>query len=235
MHAPVDERTAPILEGVRVVRSRFLVALALAAACSGDDHTDTRAEISLVTWPRACQGEDVLHADVDGDRFEDRAYHRWRASASEARLGVCTSTGLRDETEGAGQAEGVFEAFDVESDGRFELAFGATTANQTLTSIAVFFEGQLEVVTVPEAGPLVLAEGPVDETTGEAWGCEPPAAGEAGRLVQVRVRHLGPEADWTRTSYKLNGATARQVDVEIGKEPAQQTPTRHAGALVPLC
>lgn len=218
---------------MRVVRSGLLVALGVVAACSGDD--GRIAEISVVVPVPACVAEDGLSADVDGDGLEDRAYHRWVASGSESRVGVCTAKGERDEIEGAGQAEGVFEAFDLEPDGRFELAFGATTANQSLASVAVFVDGHLEVVSLPGAGPLVLAQGPVDDTTGEAWGCEPARVGQSGRLVRVWVRHHGSEAEWTRTSYTLDGAVARQLGVERKREPAHQTPERHAAALVPPC
>lgn len=220
---------------MRVVRSGLVIALAMGAACSGDD-TRMVAEVRSVVPVPACEAEDAVRADIDGDGLEDRAYHRWATSTAEARVGVCTAAGIRDEIDGAGQAEGVFEAFDLEPDGRFELAFGATTVNQRLTSLAVFVAGRLEVVSLPAAGdPLVLAEGPVDDTTAQAWGCEPSPGSEARRLVQVRIRHHGADAEWTRTSYSLEGAVARPAGVEAKSGPAHQTPERHAAALVPPC
>lgn len=178
----------------------------------------------------------ALWADVDGDGLEDRAYHLWSREHQGARLGVCTGKGVTDEIDGAGQAEGVFEVVDVQPDGRAELVFGATSVSQSLVTLAVFSDSHLHPVAVADTGDqLVLAEGPVNETTGEAWGCEHSPGHRHRHLVQVIVRHSGADAAWTRTVYRLSGNVVDRVNVEHGSGRAIETPTRQAAALVAPC
>jgi hypothetical protein len=181
-----------------------------------------------------CDGSQAIRADVDGDGRLDRAYHASINALDGARLGVCTAASQVDEIDGAGQAEGEFKALDVERDGRSELAYGATSINESLVSLAVFAAGRLHTVMTTDGQDLILASGWQDEMTGTAWGCDDGKAAQRD-LVQVIVRQRGGTTTWTRDSFRLSGWTATHTGVSRGSAPTHDSPQEEAASVVQPC
>lgn len=67
--------------------------------------------------PGPCADKETIRADVDGDGRDDFVYHEFVQGEDfgEARLGVCTATGVADEIPGSGMTE-LLLITDVEPD-----------------------------------------------------------------------------------------------------------------------
>lgn len=80
----------------------------------------------------------VENGDFDGDGRADEAFER--GGPGELVLGVCLAAGGLYEVE-VGQAEGSFDAIDLDADGRSEVIYGGTTVSQQVDCLAVFAPG----------------------------------------------------------------------------------------------
>lgn len=205
-----------------------VIVLVGVAACGGGDSAPSEASSGsrLDTAADACRGDDVLRVDVDGDREDDAVYHR--SSTGQPVLGVCTSSGLRDEIDGAGMAQ-ILMAVDVQGDGRDEVFFGATTAGEGLMSLAVLDEGELTAVRRTEGDTLVLRSGRPGPDSATAVGCEDLDGDGVGDVVQVEVTFDGETGEWATTGYRLTDALAEKIASEAGAVEGF-SPNRHETA-----
>ena len=173
----------------------------------------------------------TIGGDFDGDGRRDHAYQTPRP---ELMLGVCLATGQSDEVE-SGQAEGTFDAVDLDQDGRDEILFGGTSVLQTLDVLAAVVDGTIEVD--DRSGP-ALASGPMPpdpEQAAQAWGCEDVGGDVRREVVQVTVRRSGPKADWTKEIFRVERARLVLLETRTGATAAQPNLTELATSLVPRC
>lgn len=173
-----------------------------------------------------------VEGDFDGDGRRDRAYQTLRDSV--LILGVCAANGQSDEVE-IGQAEGSFEAKDLDQDGRDEIVFGGTSVSQVLDVLAAFVGGVIEID--DQSGP-ALAEGPLPpdpESAAQAWECEDVDGHRRREVVKVTVRRIGAQAEWTKEIYRIDRAKLVPLRTDKGTSPARPNLTDLALSLVPRC
>jgi hypothetical protein len=164
----------------------------------------------------ACAGRSTIPADVDGDGVRDLVYHDW--IDDRAVLGLCLGSGATGTMEGAGQTE-VLGVADVNADGGDEILYGGTSVSAAFIDMAVWIDGALHQVMLPNGEPLMLVDGAEigDRTTASAFGCDGPDGGGDISLVTVQEGRDG--LTWLRVDYALDAATVTEIDSESGTAP----------------
>lgn len=90
------------------------------------------------------------------------------------------------------------------------------------------------MVTTEDGLELILADGPRDEATADAWGCDRADDG-AREIVQATVRHEGPTAHRQRQAFRLAGAAAARAGTTRGTMAAEGEPQTQAASQVDGC
>jgi hypothetical protein len=166
-----------------------------------------------------CAGRSTIAAEVDGGGARDLVYHEW--VHDRAVLGVCLGNGITGTIEGAGQAE-LLGVVDVNADGRDEILYGATSVSAAFLEMAVWIDGALHQVTLPDGDVLVLTDGVEfgeERTTASAFGCVAPDGESGGDVASVTVEETGDGLSWMRVIYALNAASVAEVGSESGTAP----------------
>jgi hypothetical protein len=184
-----------------------------------------------------CAGRSTIAADVDGDGVRDLVYHDW--IDDRAVLGVCLGSGGTGTMEGAGQTE-VLGVADVNADGRDEILYGGTSVSASYLSMAVWIDGALHQVRLPNGDPLMLTEGVEigDRTTASGFGCSAQDGAGRGDISSATVEAMRDGLTWLRVDYELDAATATEMGSESGTAPvpADEGPMQDlATSLVSAC
>jgi hypothetical protein len=167
----------------------------------------------------SCAGRSTIAAEVDGGGARDLVYHEW--VHDRAVLGVCLGNGKAATIEGAGQAE-LLGVVDVNADGRDEILYGATSLSASLLEMAVWIDGPLHRVTLPDGDALVLTDGVEfgeERRTASAFGCVAQDGANGGDVASVTVEETKDGLRWMRVVYALNAASVTEVGSESGTAP----------------
>lgn len=192
---------------------------------------------SLPERDQGCSGSRSVRADLDGDGVADAVIHD---GAGGRGLRVCLGAGSVLEVEGLGTGEGL-EVIDVEPDGRPEIVYGATTAYNAGSRLAVVEEGDLHVIVASSGLPLEMSSGPSSPENFEtgpfaAWGCADVTGDEQRELIQLSAsRATNDTIEWSWRAYRITGATARQVAEDSGSEQSEKRLSTFTRQLAPTC
>ena len=186
----------------------------------------------------ACAGRSTIAADVDGDGARDLVYHDW--NDDRAVLGVCLGSGATGTTGGAGQTE-VLGVADVNADGRDEILYGGTSVSARYLEMAVWIDGALRQVTLPDGDALMLTNGielGEERPTASAFGCDAQDGVGGGDISSVTVEERRDGLTWLRVDYALDAATVTEIGSESGTAPGPadvETMQDLARSLVSAC
>jgi len=167
----------------------------------------------------SCAGRSTIAAELDGGGARDLVYHEW--VDDRAVLGVCLGNGITRTIEGAGQAE-LLGIVDVNADGRDEILYGATSVSASYLQMAVWIDGALHQVTLPDGDALMLTDGVKfgeERATASAFGSVAQDGEGGGDVASVTVEGTRDGLTWTRVASALNAASVTEVGSESGTAP----------------
>lgn len=113
-------------------------------------------------------------------------------------LGVCLGSGATSTTEGPGQTE-VLGVADVNADGRDEILYGGTSVSARYLEMAVWIDGALRQVTLPDGDALVLTDGVElgeERSTASAFGCHAQDGAGGGDISSVTLEERREGLTW---------------------------------------
>jgi hypothetical protein len=174
------------------------------------------ATATAAAKPGEC-GPQTISADFDGDgNATEVVGHDVVDGAATVR--VCFTDGRFGQIPGMGMAEWL-QVIDVDSDGRAEIVYGATTAFALGAQLAVWADDDLVVVTVDDGSPLELragGDGTFDEIRDQwdayhAWGCSDLDADGHVDLVTMRAERSVEGYNAILTGWTIDGVAARVV------------------------